>query len=90
MTNRDKYTGVKSSECIYYKTDKTSTCRFFWKNGQTDFKDAVKLCNLVQDSSGAISWEPPDTPENIIKCNFQRFMLTARDVPSTPPYNNRQ
>ena len=69
-------TGRKSHEA-----DKILTHWSFWRIGQSNMKITVKTYNFIQNSSVTISWEPPDSPENVNKCYLQRITLAASDVP---------
>ena len=57
---------------------------YFLKNGLINRLKTLSRCaNFMQNSSVAVSWEPPNSPENIIEGNLQGSKLPATDVPES-------
>ena len=46
-------------------------------------ENTVKMCNFMQNQSVAVSWDPPNLPENFIEGNFQGSKLSASDGPES-------
>ena len=48
------------------------------------------MCNFMQNPSVAVSWEPPNSSENIIEGNLQGSKLSASDVPESTTIHDKQ